>query len=299
MIEFERDPAESSPQPPSADLPAVTIGTMLEPAFHRRLARALTTTAIVRALALFAPGEVCDLLIVDPRRVAGCEPEAVALRRHARAQVPCVFYTESTPEALRSVVAASDVMAVRLVLFDVDDSPETLREVVELAPRSSHALRLHSSVEDDIRSLLPSVRATLYAVLRKPEQFFDASDIASHAGLSRRHLDRVLTAANLAPAKNWIIGARAWHAVHLLASGRCSVESTAARLGYADRRALRRHFDSVWHASPTQLARADSEVLLRALVGFLRTREHEAAELAMDDSAETPGSVDTSPSSRA
>jgi AraC-like DNA-binding protein len=194
--------------------------------------------------------------------------------------------TESTPEALQSVVAANDVVAIRLVLFDIDDDPQTLGEVVALAPRSSHALRLHSAVEDEIRPLPPSVRATLYAIIRRPEQFFDASDDALRAGLSRRHLDRVLTAANLAPAKNWIVGARAWHAVHLLASSRCSVESAAARLGYADRKALRRHLDCVWPSSPTLLARADSQALLRELVCFLRTREPEA-DLAADDRAST------------
>ena len=280
MSDPQRDWVERTPTPPSAGLLPVTIGTVLEPAFEHRLSRAVTTMAIVRALALFAPGEPCDLLVVDPRRVAGCESAAGTLRRYARAQVPCVFYTQCTPEALRAVVASIDVAAVRLVLFDMDDAPERLRDVVAIAPRSSHGLRLHSAVEDVLRRLPASVRATLYAVIRKPEQFFDASDIALQAGLSRRHLDRVLTSADLAPAKNWVVGARAWHAVHLLASG--SVESAAARLGYADRRALRRHFDSIWQASPVQLARADSELLLRELVRFLRTREAEGA-LAVDD----------------
>ena len=150
MTESEREWAEPTLAPPAADLPPVTIGTVLEPACAERLARAVTTTALVRALALFGPDEPCDLLVVDPRRVAGCAPEAAALRRYARAQVPCIFYTESTPRALRAVVAASDVMAVRLVLFDIDDDAKTLREVVELAPRSSHALRLHSALEDVI-----------------------------------------------------------------------------------------------------------------------------------------------------
>jgi AraC-like DNA-binding protein len=286
MTELERQWAGPSLNLPAADLPPVTIGTVLEPAFLERLTRAITTTALVRALALFAPDEPCDLLIVDPRRVAECPSEAVALRRCLRAQIPCVFYTKITPQAMRSVVAASDVAAVRLVLFDFDDDPKTLREVVALAPRSSHAFRLHSAVEEVMRPLPPSIRATLYTTIRRPEQFFDASDLALRARLSRRHLDRVLTTANLAPAKNWIVGARAWHAVHLLASGRCSVESVACRLGYADRKALRRHLDSVWKASPTQLARADSERLLRELVDFLRTRDPEV-DLVPEERAST------------
>jgi AraC-like DNA-binding protein len=271
----------------AADLPSVTIGTLLDPAFADRLTRAIATTAFVRALALFAPDEPCDLLVVDPRRVAECVAEAAALQRYVHARVPCVFYTANTPQAFRSVLALNDVVAARLVLFDIDDEPAALRDVIALAPRTSHAFRLRGALDDHLRSLLPSVRTTLHTILRRPDQFFDASDVALRAGLSRRHLDRVLTAASLAPAKNWIVGARAWHAVHLLTSGRCSVEATAARLGYADRKALRRHLVAVWRTSPTQLARADSEVLLRDLVCFLRTREPES-DLAADDGASAP-----------
>lgn len=91
--------------------------------------------------------------------------------------------------------------------------------------------------------------------------------------LSRRHLDRLLTASALAPTKNWIVAARAWHVAYLLARRGLSAEAAAARLGYADSKALRRHLDAVWDMSPSQVTGADVDVLLCGAVAFLETRE--------------------------
>jgi AraC-like DNA-binding protein len=186
-----------------------------------------------------------------------------------------VYYTASSPEALRSVVAASYVSPVRLLLFDVDDDPTTFHEVIDLAPRQAHTNRLRSAMKEALQPLLPSVRTTFDMVLRRPEKFFDASDVATRAGLSRRHLDRLLTAADLAPAKNWIVAARAWHSAYLLVQAGLSAEVAAERLGYADSKALRRHLAAVWNMSPSQLGCADLDVLLGDAVAFLGTREME------------------------
>jgi AraC-like DNA-binding protein len=269
--------AKSVSTPPAADLPHATIGTLLDAVFVDRLACATANTARLRDLASFAFDAFCDVLVLDPRRLAPRTLEASIIRRHVEAHVPCVYYTASSQQALRSVIAASDVTPVRLVLFDVDDDPTTFREVISLAPRHAHTNRLRSAMQDALQPLLPAVRVTLDTVIRRPEQFFDAGDVALRAGLSRRHLDRLLTAADLAPVKNWVVGARAWHAAYLLVCGRCSVAATASRLGYADSKALRRHLAAVWSVSPTTLSCGDADVslLLNEMVTFLRTRETE------------------------
>lgn len=149
----------------------------------------------------------------------------------------------------------------------------TTRDSTVASARLAHANRLRAALRDALQSLVPTVRTTLDIVLRRPEQFFDATDVALRAGVSRRHLDRVLRLADLAPAKNWVVGARAWHAVFFLVYGQCSVEETAERLGYADRKALRRHLTTVWNASPTKLASTEVDVLLHDVVALLQTRE--------------------------
>jgi AraC-like DNA-binding protein len=278
MTDSTASGARPASTPPAADLPHATIGTLLDAVFVDRLAHATANTARIRDLASFDPDTLCDVLVLDPRRLAPCTFESSIVRRHVEAHVPCVYYTASSQQALRSVIAASEVTPVRLVLFDVDDDPTTFREVISLAPRHAHTNRLRSAMKDALQSQLPSVRVTLDTVIRRPEQFFDAGDVALRAGLSRRHLDRLLTAADLAPVKNWVVGARAWHAAYLLVCGRYSVAATASRLGYADSKALRRHLAAVWSVSPTTLSCGDADVtlLLGEMVTFLRTRESDA-----------------------
>jgi AraC-like DNA-binding protein len=275
------------------DLTHPKIGVALEPAFIARLAQVTVGTAQLRSLAETTCDELCDILVLDPRRLTSSSPESLALRRHVEAHVPCVYYTASNQQALRLVLAASEVTPVRLVLFDVDDDPITIREVIGLAPRLAHTNRLRSAMKTALQPLPPSVRVTLDTVIRRPEQFFDAGDVALRAGLSRRHLDRLLTAADLAPVKNWVVGARAWHAAHLLVCGRYSVAATASRLGYADSKALRRHLSAVWSVSPTMLScgDADTTLLLGEMVTFLRTRESDA-EIGAASSASNGANAD-------
>jgi AraC-like DNA-binding protein len=263
--------AERPPTPPAAGEPRATIGTLLDAALLERLGRATAHAARLRSLTDLDAVDICDVLVVDPRRLMSSASESTIVRRHVQAQIPCVYYTESSQQALRSVVAVTDVTPVRLVLFDIDDDPMTFREVIGLAPRHAHTNRLRHALKGWLQPLLPPVRMALDTVLRRPEQFFDATDVALRAGLSRRHLDRVLTAASFAPAKNWVVGARSWHAAFLIMCGNCSAESTASRLGYADSKALRRHLGVVWSVSPTQLQCSDLDTLLHEVVAFLRT----------------------------
>ena len=264
-----------APTVPTGEIPRAAIGFALDRAFADRLARAAANAALLLTFQDISADDLCDVLVLDPRRIASRSAEASIVRRHVEANVPCVYYTDSTPETLRSVVAARDVSPVRLLLFDVDDDPTTFREVIDLAPRRAHINRLGAAMKEALQPLLPSIRTALDMVLRRPDKFFDASDVATRAGLSRRHLDRLLTASNLAPAKNWIVAARAWHSAYLLVQAGLSAETAAERLGYADSKALRRHLATVWNMSPSQLGCVELDVLLEAAVAFLGTREAE------------------------
>jgi transcriptional regulator GlxA family with amidase domain len=113
------------------------------------------------------------------------------------------------------------------------------------------------------------VRDALEVVIFRPDEFFDARDVAARVALSRRHLDRVLSLARLASAKHWVVAARAWQAARLLVRRGRSVEATARQLGYPDGKALRRHLRAVWELTPMALVGADLEALLEVVVAFL------------------------------
>jgi AraC-like DNA-binding protein len=249
--------------------PPMVIGVLLHPSFASRLAGALSGVASLRELADVDPDESLDLLVVDPRLLAKHPPAAAVTRRLARSQVPLVYYTTLSRDAMLAAAHDHELVPARLVMHREDDSPATLRDLVELAPRFLHAGLLRQHVRELLEPLAPSIRASFDAVIRAPEQFFDAGDVAARAGLSRRHLDRMLAAKDLAPTKRWVVAARAWHAARLLACPESSVESVAERLGYRDSKALRRHLRAVWGITPSALAGADAGALLAQLVAFL------------------------------
>src|SRR4051812_36565668 len=142
----------------TGEIPRAAIGFALDRAFADRLARATANVALLLTFQDISADELCDILVLDPRRIAPRSAEASIVRRHAEANVPCVYYTASSQEALRSVVATSDVSPVRLLLFDVDDDPATFREVIDLAPRQAHINLLRSSMKGALQPLVPSVR---------------------------------------------------------------------------------------------------------------------------------------------
>ena len=261
-------------EPAFAELP-LTIGVLLADDYIERVRRATAGMARIKCVSTLERDEPLDLLIVDPCRLTPRPDDAAMVRDLSSAGVPCVFYTESSPRALRSVVGVADVSAVRLVLFGIDDDPAAFGGLLHLAPRRSHAQRLVNALAGGLEPLVPVARVALITVLRRPDRFFDAGDVARAAGLSRRPLDRLLARASLAPARNWVVGARVWHALFLIVRERCIVEAAASRLGYADSKGLRRHLDAVWGATPRTLATTSDDQLLCEVIAYLKTRNSE------------------------
>jgi AraC-like DNA-binding protein len=248
--------------------PELAVGVLLQSGFATRLAGALVGVASLRELAEIRPNESLDLLVVDPRLLPKHPRAAAAARRFVQAQIPLVYYTSLSRDARLAAAAEHELVPARLVMHGEDDAPATLRELVDIAPRSHHVRLLLQHLDELLERLSQPVRASMVTVVSSPGRFCDAADVAMHAGVSRRHADRSLAAAGLAPTKRWIVAARAWHAVRMLAPG-CSVESVAARLGYPDSKALRRHLRAVWGIAPSALASADLSALLAQLIAFL------------------------------
>ncbi|HTK47048.1 MAG TPA: helix-turn-helix domain-containing protein [Gemmatimonadaceae bacterium] len=249
--------------------PTLAIGVLLQSSFAARVAGALAGVASLRDLVDIRPDESLDLLVVDPRLLPKHPRAAAASRRFVQAQIPLVYYTSLSRDAMLAATDDHDLVSARLVMHGEDDAPATLRELVEIAPRLRHVRLLRRHLDELLEPLSPPVRASMEAVVSAPERFYDASDVATRAGVSRRHADRSLAAAGLAPTKRWVIGARAWHAARLLACPGCSVEAVAARLGYRDSKTLRRHLRAVWGITPSALAGADLSALLAQLIAFL------------------------------
>lgn len=220
--------------------------------------------------------DAADVVVLDPRMAVAPDGNPGLARHAAMLGAPCLFYTSSAPPALQAVVALRHLDPVRVLVAGVDDSPESLRAAIADAILRGDTAGLPRAMARTLVELPPTLQFALDLALRRPEQFFDASDIARHAGFSRRHVDRVLHEHGLAPAKQWVIAARVWHALQLQRGRRMTSADAAARLGYADPKALRRHRDSVLGPVGSLANRAPDgrDAVLARLQGYL-TSHHE------------------------
>lgn len=220
-----------------------------------------------------------DLVVLDPL-IAASPTEGEALSGAIAAlQVPCLFYTISAPRALHAVVGLQHLDPVRVLIKGVDDTTNEIRTAVAEALRRGETATLRRALAAALAELPPTLQFALDLALRRPEQFFDAADIARHAGFSRRHVDRVLHHQGLAPAKQWVIAARVWHALHLQRAGRMTSADAASRLGYADPKALRRHREIVLGRQPPAGRPADDrDVTLMQIQRYLTSPDlHETS----------------------
>lgn len=215
-----------------------------------------------------------DVLVLDPTLCAAPDADSALASRASELEVPCVFYTTTAPRALHAVVAMGHLDPVRVLLAGVDDTPLQIRAAIDDAVLRGDVARLRRALAGVLHELPPTLQFALDMALRRPEQFFDAADVARQAGFSRRHVDRVLHDHRLAPAKQWVIAARVWHAQHLQEKRRMTTVDAAARLGYADPKALRRHRDSVLGHEVTG-TRHESRATVQSIHRYLTA--HQAA----------------------
>lgn len=212
----------------------------------------------------------CLCGIVDPAFLAEVDPSSRWVELPGKRQIPWVFLTDASPKGFRSALSASHVTPFRLLLRGVDDDPASLVAAVTDAPPFAHAQQLRKALGDRLASLSGPLRAACERLIFRPQEFFDASDFAREALLSRRHLDRTLREHGLGTAKLFVIGARVWQSYRLIATEGQSIRRAAALLGYADGKSLARHVRAVLRQEASLMRDAGArERVLEAVVRFI------------------------------
>lgn len=187
--------------------------------------------------------------VIDPAYLADEDPGATWLSRLEAEALPVVMWTECTPRAMRSVLLAAHLRPVRLVISGIDDAVAVMRQVLSWAPRALHARMLLDALGPSMEAMPFPLKAACVRAVEAPDELFDASDLARLAHMSRRHADRLLVQSGLVSAKAVVIAARTWAAYYMLTNERRTTTETAARLAYADKKALLRHLRAVLGAS--------------------------------------------------
>jgi AraC-like DNA-binding protein len=212
----------------------------------------------------------CLCGVVDPAFLADAHPTLRWAELLGNLQLSCIFLTDASPAAFRSALSASHVTPYRLLLRGVDDDSPALAAAIAQAPPFAHAQQLLTALGSRVAGLSGPLRAACERLIFRPERFFDASDLARAALLSRRHLDRTLREHGLGTAKPLVIGARVWQAHRLIGVEGHSIRRAAALLGYSDGKSLARHVRAVLRDEAGCVREACAgERVLHAIVRFI------------------------------
>ena len=215
-----------------------------------RFQMALATEATVRgASAISGPGGISEqldgtlvhLLVLDPsdRRLVSSRHAACTLIEETP-WLPCVVYTSLTHGGIKPSVELLRAGARGLLLAGYDDHPRGIRELVHRLTGDGVAERCLRALERPLEPLPSGVRAAVRALFGAPHRFETVDDLASVAGISSRHLQRLTTAAGLTRPAQLLAVARVLRAHALLRPRSMTLESVAARLR-VDPRILSRH----------------------------------------------------------
>ncbi len=215
-----------------------------------RFQMAVATEATVRSVsALGGPGGVAEqldgtlvhLLVLDPsdRRLASSARTVCSIIEETP-WLPCVVYTSLTHGGIKPSVDLLRSGARGLLLAGYDDHPQSIRELVHRLTGDSVAERCLRALDRPLEPLPAGVRSAVRALFGAPHRFETVDDLASVAGISSRHLQRLTTAAGLTRPAQLLAVARVLRAHSLLQPRRMTLESVAARLR-VDPRILSRH----------------------------------------------------------
>jgi AraC-like DNA-binding protein len=182
-----------------------------------------------------------DLVILDPgdRRLTGRAQELTELLDRYY-WTPVVLYTALTSAGIKPSTELLRHGVRGFVLAGFDDQASGIRALVERLTADAVSDQLLTALHRPLAAMPVSVARAIRALFGAPQRFGSVEDLASAAGLTSRHLSRVVHAVGLTSSAQILVVARVLRAYLLLKPDRVPLDSVAERLRM-DPRVLSRH----------------------------------------------------------
>ena len=213
-----------------------------------------------------------DVIVVDPGADGTVRPAPVMALRERYPSLPVTLYTVLSPVMMRAALELSAHGVQQVVLHRFDDEPSRFLELLE--SQLNHALSdaLMERLSGPLSVLTPPVGRAVERLLRRPDRFFRAEDLAGAAGVTARTLYRQFEAAGLASPRTVVMSARVLRAYTLLRDAAIPIEEVSAKLGYSSPRMFARHMRETVGRTPSEVRAAmNDEEFVAALARLLIT----------------------------
>lgn len=230
-----------------------------EAAAHLTCAVAPGTTILpVRDVAELARGVqagVVDALVIDPRLVPPRSMEHL-VQTLRRAGTPLLAHTALTSLGMRALLALSPAGVRGVLIRNVDDDPSSVRRAVDGLRQEALGGRVLAGLDTALQMMPELLRAAISTRFISPDAGDTPHQLAAHAGMNRRSLDRWVARSGIISARLLVAAPKLVLAYDQLGHGDASVADVAALAGYSSPRSLERQCHILLGLRPSALRRA-------------------------------------------
>jgi len=239
----------------------VRIITLVPPEAAAHLARAVspgTTVSPARDVAELARVTQeggADALVIDPRLVPPRSMERLvqALRR---AGTPLLAHTALTSLGMRALLALSPAGVRGVLIRNVDDDPSSVRRAVDGLRQEALGGRVLVGLAPALEVMPETLRAAIATRFVSPDAGDTPHQLAAHAGINRRSLDRWVARSGIISARLLVAAPKLVLAYDQLGHADASVADVAALAGYSSPRSLERQCHILLGVRPAALRQA-------------------------------------------
>lgn len=257
-------------RPPSrttVDIVALLPDRLLHP-FRTviRAAHSVRSVGCLRELEETLRTRPADVIVADPQLIGnGAELDRVRAGTHV------VLYTTVSADALKTCHALGTRGYRYVVLFGVDDGPETFRALLESVPADSLADALIAQLRDRLVRLPETLAEALEVAFRAPTVIDCVERLADRASMPRRTMYDALERAGLATPAHHLGAARVLRAYHYLRTPGARVRDVAVKLRYPTPDAMALSVRSVTGFLPSSLPqKLEQDDLVERVATYLR-----------------------------
>jgi AraC-like DNA-binding protein len=174
-----------------------------------------------------------DVAVLDPAADGIVRTSEIRTLIDQYPTLPVVLYTALSPLTLKALVELSKHGAQQVVLHRFDDSPRTLRNLLEGQPGTTFSALLLERMAVPIGALPGNLARAIERMFKRPGQFFGVPDLVSAAQMPTRTVYRQLERVGLASPRIMVAAARLLRAYSYMREPGHTMLDVERKLGFA------------------------------------------------------------------
>lgn len=236
-----------------------------------------------------------DVAVLDPAADGIVRTSEIRALIDQYPTLPVVLYTALSPLTLKALVELSKHGAQQVVLHRFDDSPRTLKNLLEGQPGTTFSAHLLELLAIPLATLPSKLARAVERLFKRPGQFFGVPDLVSAAQMPTRTIYRQFEKVGLASPRVVVAAARLLRAYSYMREPGHTMVDVERKLGYPPAQMRRSMIEMVGETPGRVRASMSPERFVELIAAHLYPGASASERSAREQSRPGPSAREPSP----